>query len=136
MSHNEHNPLPEKAVELLQDKNFCVVATLREDGTIHSVPVWVDTDGDHVIVNTAEGRAWPKNLDRDPRVTCEVQNMSNPYQYVSIRGRVCERTNDGADEHIDKLAKKYLGEDKYPFRQPGEQRVIFKFAPEHVFVNR
>ena len=82
------------------------------------------------MLNTAEGRAWPRNLERDPRVTLTVQNMENPYEYLEVRGRVAERTHDGADEHIDALAKKYLGQDSYPYRQPGEQRVIIRVEPE------
>lgn len=125
-----------KAEELLRAKNFANVATLRADGSVQVAPVWVDVQDGRPVVNSAEGRAWPNNLERDPRVTLSVQNMENPYQYVEIRGRVTERTQDGADEHINALAKKYLGEDEYPFRQPGEQRVIIRIEPEHVHVNR
>ncbi|HEY2140581.1 MAG TPA: PPOX class F420-dependent oxidoreductase [Solirubrobacteraceae bacterium] len=123
-----------RSKELLQAKNFCHVATLRPDGSIHGAPVWVDVQDGHPVLNTAEGRAWPRNLERDPRVTLTVQNMENPYEYVTIRGRVAERTKDGADEHIDAMAKKYLGKDEYPFRQPGEERVIIRVHPEHVHV--
>jgi len=126
-------PLAGRAQELLKDKNFAVVATLRGDGSVHEVPVWVDVQDGMPVLNTAEGRAWPRNLERDPRVTISVQNMENPYEYVSVRGRVAERTHDGADEHIDALAKKYIGAEKYPFRQPGEQRVIIRVAPEQVY---
>jgi PPOX class probable F420-dependent enzyme len=122
--------------ELLMAKNFCHVATLRSDGTVHDVPVWVDVQAGRPVLNTAEGRAWPRNLERDPRLTLTVQNMENPYEYVEIRGRVAERTHEGADEHIDALAKKYLGQDEYPARQPGEQRVIIRVEPEHVYLNR
>ncbi len=125
-----------RAEELLRAKNFCHVATLREDGTVHTAPVWVDVDGDGLaVLNSAEGRAWPRNLERDPRVTLTVQNLDNPYEYVEIRGRVAERTNDGADEHIDALAKKYLGVDEYPYRQPGEQRVIIKVEADRAHVS-
>jgi PPOX class probable F420-dependent enzyme len=120
--------------ELLKATNFCNVATLRQDGSVHAVPVWVDLQDGLPTLNTAEGRAWPRNLERDPRVTLTVQNMENPYEYVMIRGRVAERTHEGADEHIDALAKKYLGQDTYPARQPGEQRVIIRVEPEHVHV--
>jgi len=120
---------------LLKGKNFANVATLRQDGSVQVAPVWVDVDGGRAVVNSAKGRAWPTNLERDPRVTLSVQNMDNPYEYVEIRGRVVEQTTDGADEHIDSLAKKYLGQDEYPYRQPGEQRVIIRIEPEHVFVN-
>jgi PPOX class probable F420-dependent enzyme len=120
--------------ELLKDKNFCNVATLRSDGSVHAVPVWVDVKDGQPLLNTAEGRAWPRNLERDPRVTLTVQNMQNPYEYLEVRGRMAERTHEGADEHIDQLAKKYMGVDEYPLRQPGEQRVIIRIAPERVHV--
>ena len=87
------------------------------------------------VLNSVEGRAWARNLERDPRITLTVQNMENPYEYVEVRGKVAERTHDGADEHIDALAKKYLGVDSYPYRQAGEQRVIIRVEPEHVHVN-
>jgi PPOX class probable F420-dependent enzyme len=120
--------------ELLKAKNFCHVATLRPDGSVHGVPVWVDVQDGRPVLNTAEGRAWPRNLERDPRVTLTVQNMENPYEYLEVRGRVAERTHEGADAHIDSLAKKYLGEDTYPYRQPGEQRLIIRVEPEHARV--
>jgi len=119
-----------RAEELLKAKNFCNVATLRADGSVHAAPVWVDVEDGKPVVNTAEGRAWPRNLERDPRVTLTVQNLENPYEYLEIRGHVAERTREGADEHIDGLAKKYLDKDTYPFRQPGEQRVIIRVEPE------
>jgi PPOX class probable F420-dependent enzyme len=109
------------------------VATLRADGSVQVAPVWVDVQDGKPVVNSAEGRAWPRNLERDERVTIAVQNLENPYEYVEVRGRVAERTHDGADEHIDSLAKKYMGVDSYPMRQPGEQRVIFRIEPEHVY---
>jgi len=123
-----------RAEELLKGKNFCHVATIREDGTVHGVPVWVDVQDGKAVLNTAEGRAWPRNLERDPRVTLTVQNMENPYEYVEIRGTVAERTHDGADEHIDAMAKKYMDADSYPLRQPGEQRLIIRVEPQHTKV--
>ncbi len=120
------------AEELLKGKNFCTVSTLRGDGSIHAAPVWVDVQDGRAVLNTAEGRAWPRNLARDPRVTLTVQNMENPYEYVTVRGRVTERTHEGADAHIDSMAMKYLGQDTYPYRQPGEQRVIIRVEPEYV----
>jgi PPOX class probable F420-dependent enzyme len=123
-----------RAEELLKAKNFAHVATLRADGSMQVAPTWVDVQDGRPTLNTAEGRAWPRNLERDPRITLEVQNVGNPYEYVEIRGRVVERTHEGADEHIDQLAKKYLGVDQYPMRQPGEQRVIIRVEPEHVRV--
>ncbi len=120
---------------LLEGTNFCHVGTIRKDGTPHVVPVWVDIENDEVLLNTAEGRAWLANSDRDPRVTLTVQNLANPYEYVTIRGQVSERTHDGADAHIDALAKKYLDKDEYPFRQPGEVRVKIRVTPEHLTHN-
>jgi PPOX class probable F420-dependent enzyme len=120
---------------LLENPNFAHVATIRCDGSPHVVPVWVDVDNGHVALNSAEGRAWPANARRDPRVAITVQNLDNPYEYVTIRGRVVADTHEGADEHIDKLARKYLGQDTYPFRQPGEQRVLFRIEPERVIYN-
>lgn len=124
-----------RAEELLRGRNFCHVSTLRRDGSVHTAPVWVDVQDGQAVLNTAEGRAWPRNLERDPRVTLTVQNMENPYEYLEVRGRVAERSHAGADEHIDALAKKYMGVDEYPLRQPGEQRVILRVAPEHVHVH-
>ncbi len=118
--------------DLLEAPNFCHVATVRKDGTPYVVPTWVDVDGDRVVLNTADGRLWPKNLRRDPRVTLTVSPTDNPYEYLTIRGRVAEETKDGAEEHIDKMAQKYLGQDTYPYRQPGEERVMFRIEPEDV----
>ncbi|HWX52793.1 MAG TPA: PPOX class F420-dependent oxidoreductase [Solirubrobacteraceae bacterium] len=123
-----------RAEDLLTGKNFAHVATLRADGSPQVSPTWIDVQDGRPVLNTAEGRTWPRNLERDPRITLEVQNMENPYEYVEIRGRVAERTHEGADEHIDQLAKKYLGVEQYPMRQPGEQRLIIRVEPEQVRV--
>jgi PPOX class probable F420-dependent enzyme len=123
-----------RAEELLQAKNFCHVSTLRSDGSVHTAPVWIDVQDGQPVLNTAEGRAWPRNLDRDPRVTLTIQNLEQPYEYVEVRGKVAERTHDGADAHIDWLAKKYMGVDEYPLRKPGEQRLIIRVDPERVKV--
>jgi len=105
---------------------------LMADGSPQASVVWVDTDGKNVIFNTAEGRFKSKHLRRDPRVAVVVYNADMPYQQVMIRGKAIEFTHEGADEHINKLAKKYLDLDEYPYRQPGEQRVIIKIEPERV----
>jgi PPOX class probable F420-dependent enzyme len=123
-----------RAEELVRGRNFAHIGTLRADGSVQVSPTWVDVQDGRVALNTAEGRAWPHNLERDPRITLEVQNFENPYEYVEIRGRVAERTHEGADEQIDLLAKKYLDVDKYPMRQPGEQRVIIRVEPDYVKV--
>jgi PPOX class probable F420-dependent enzyme len=117
--------------KLLDAPNFVHLATIMPDGSPQVSAVWVEYDGKHVLVNTAEGRQKPRNLRRDPRVALSVVDQQNPYASATIRGRVVEMTHDGADEQIDKLAKKYLGEDKYPFRQAGEQRLAIKIEPEH-----
>lgn len=118
--------------ELLEARNFCHVATLDNDGRPYVAVVWVDVNGEDVLLNSAEGRAWPEHLRRDPRLTLTVVNSENPYEYVTIRGRVVEMTHDGADEHIDKMAKKYFGVDEYPARAPGEVRVLIRVRPEKV----
>lgn len=126
--------LPEPAARLIEGKNFAHLATLMSDGSPQVTPVWVDREGDLVVVNTAEGRVKSKNITRDPRVALSIQDSANPYHMALIRGRVVKRTNEGADEHIDKLAKKYLGKDKYPWRRPSEKRMILKISPDRVFV--
>jgi PPOX class probable F420-dependent enzyme len=123
-----------RAEELLQAKNFCHVSTLNRDGSVHTAPVWIDVQDGRPVLNTAAGRVWPRNLERDPRVTLTVQNLENPYEYLEVRGKVAERTTDGADAHIDALAKKYLGVEDFQGRQPGEQRLIFRVDPERVNV--
>jgi PPOX class probable F420-dependent enzyme len=120
------------ARELLEAPNFCQVGSLRRDGSPAVVPTWVDIEGDLAVINTADGRAWVNNVRRDPRVNLTVLNQDNPYEFVSIKARMVEDTTEGADAHIDKLAQKYLGEEKYPFRSEGEVRMIFKFAAEKV----
>ena len=123
--------IPEKYVDLFSKKAFANLATVNPDGTPQVTPVWVDYDGTHVLVNSARGRRKDKNMETNPAVAISIPDPDNPYRYLEVRGRVAEITEDGADEHIDKMAKKYLGQDKYPFRQPGEVRVLFKIQPLH-----
>jgi PPOX class probable F420-dependent enzyme len=123
--------LPEGVRKLFEGRNFAHIATLMPDGSPQVTAVWVEYDGRHILVNSAEGRAKPRNLRHDARVALSIVDQDNPYTSATVRGRVVEITHGGADAHIDKLAKKYLGQDTYPFRQPGEQRVIFKIEPEH-----
>ncbi len=118
--------------KLFQGKNFVSLATLMEDGSPHVTPVWVDIDGNTILINTAEGRVKEKNLQRDKRVALSIFDHQNPYHMVSIRGKVTEITTQGADEHIDKLAKKYFGLDEYPYRSPDEKRIIVKIKPEKI----
>jgi PPOX class probable F420-dependent enzyme len=126
--------IPEQAARLFQEPNFGFLATIMEDGSPQVSPVWVDIDTADglVLVNSAYGRVKMKNLARDPRVAISVADRTNPYTMVTVRGRVVEQTTEGADSHIDLMAKKYLGADKYPFRAPGEKRVLLKIKPEKV----
>jgi len=129
--------LTEPIARLFQGKNFAFVSTLMKDGSPQITPTWVDIEKNNeysILVNTAEGRIKHKNLSRDPRLAISVINGGNPYEMVTIQGKVIEQiTRDAADEHIDKLAKKYLDLDKYPGRSPGEKRVILKIKPEKIF---
>jgi PPOX class probable F420-dependent enzyme len=122
--------IPEKYRDLFDKKAFASLTTLMPDGSPQVTPVWVDYDGKHVVVNTAKDRVKDRNMRRDPRVSLAIIDPDNPYRYLEVRGRVANITENGADAHIDKMAKKYLGADKYPYRQPGEVRVLYKIAPE------
>ncbi len=115
-----------------QGANFVALATEDEAGKPRQAVIWADLEDDRIAVNSAEGRRWPANVRRQPEVSLVVVNRENPYEYAEIRGRVVEDTHNGADEHIDRLAKKYLGVDTYPGRKPGEQRVKFLIEPERV----
>jgi PPOX class probable F420-dependent enzyme len=117
--------------KLLSEPNHAVVSTLNRDGSVHNTVAWISAEDGTVAVNSARGRKWPANLERDPRVTVVVYEQGNPYNYVEIRGSATA-TGEGADAHINALAKKYIGQDEYPFRQPGEERIKFVIAPDHV----
>jgi PPOX class probable F420-dependent enzyme len=123
--------IPEKYRDLFQKKAFASLTTLMPDGSPQTTPVWVDVDGDRVVFNSAKGRQKDRNVRRDPRVALAIIDPDNPYRYLEIRGKVEEITEQGADKHIDKMAKKYLGQDKYPYGQSGEVRVMYKIRPEH-----
>jgi len=121
--------------KLFEGKNFAFLATLMKDGTPHVTPTWADIDKSNniILINTAKGRVKHRNISRDPRVGISVIDSSNPYHMVSVRGKVIEQINGKeADEHIDKLAKKYLGKDKYPGRASGEERLLLRIKPQHV----
>jgi len=124
--------IDDRSRELLEAKNFAHVATISSDGTPHTAVAWIDVDGDVAQVNSAAGRDWPANLRRDPRVTITVVNRENPYEYVTIKGEAIEITPEGADEHIDSLAKKYLDKDEYPFRLEDEVRLKIRIRPDKV----
>ena len=124
--------IPDSHLDVFTKKAFANLATLMPDGQPQVTPVWVDFDGHYVVINTAEGRQKDKNLQRDGRVALSIADPDNPYRYLEVRGRVTGRTLEGADQHIDAMAKKYLDKDKYPGRKPGEVRVIYKVEPQHV----
>jgi PPOX class probable F420-dependent enzyme len=128
------NVIPEKYVDLFHKRAFASLGTVMPDGRPQVTPVWCDFDGQHVIFNSARGRQKDRNVRRDPRVALAVIDPDNPYRHMEIRGTVVEITEEGAAQHIDKMAKKYLGVDKYPYGQPGEVRVIYKVRPEHTTV--
>jgi PPOX class probable F420-dependent enzyme len=123
--------IPEKYRDLFNKKAFASLGTLMPDGRPQVTPVWVDVEGDLVLINSAKGRQKDRNLRRDPRVSLAIIDPDNPYRYLELRGRVVEITEQGASEHIDKMAKKYLGVDKYPYKNPNEIRVIYKIQPDH-----
>jgi PPOX class probable F420-dependent enzyme len=124
--------IPEQFKDLFTKVAFAHLATLMSDGSPQVTPVWVDYDGAYVRVNSAKGRVKDKNMRRDRRVALSIQDPDNPYRYLAIQGDVVEITENGADAHIDALAKKYLGKERYPFRSRGEVRVIYKIRPNKV----
>ncbi|HEU5464413.1 MAG TPA: PPOX class F420-dependent oxidoreductase [Candidatus Binatia bacterium] len=124
--------VPDEYGDLLKKPGFAHLATLMKDGSPQVTPVWCDYDGTHVRVNSAKERLKDKNMRRDKRVALSIQDPDNPYRYMAIRGTVEQITQDGADAHIDALAKKYLGKERYPFRAPGEVRVIYRIRPDRV----
>ena len=123
-----------KAEKLFEDKNLVFIATLMRDGSPQLSPVWANYEDDHILVNTAEGRIKHKNVLRDPRVAISVVDNSNPLDMTTIRGKVVEIIPDYEYEHANRLTKKYMGKEKYPFRRPEEKRIIFKILPERVYV--
>jgi len=126
--------ITEPIAKLIEGKNFAFISTLMKDGSPQATPTWIDIENRKtLLINTAEGRQKQKNISRDARVAISIIEHNNPYHMVMIRGRVIEQTNAGADEHIDKLAKKYLGLEKYPMRSSEEKRIILKIKPEKVF---
>ncbi|MDQ3967133.1 MAG: PPOX class F420-dependent oxidoreductase [Thermoproteota archaeon] len=131
-----HDSITDPSIaKFFEEMNFAFLATLMKGGSPHVTPTWVDIDKSNntILINTAKGRIKHRNISRDPRVAVSVIDSSNPYHMVTVRGRVIEQINGKeADEHIDKLAKKYLGKDKYPGRAPGEERVLLRIKPEIV----
>ena len=123
--------IPEKYRDLFNKKAFASLGTIMPSGEPQVTPVWIDIEGDHLLINSAKGRQKDRNLRRDPRVSIAIIDPENPYRYLEIRGRVSEITEQGGAAHLDKMAKKYLGVDKYPWSKPGDVRVIYKIQPEH-----
>ncbi len=119
-------------VNLLREPAYAQIATVNKDGSPQITQVWVDTDGRNILVNTNTWRQKTKNVQRDKRVSINVFDPKNPYRIITARGKVIDVTRQGADELIDNLAKKYLSEDKYPWRKPGEERVTLTIQPEKI----
>jgi PPOX class probable F420-dependent enzyme len=126
--------IPESHHDLLKDetKAFAYLATTMTDGSPQVTPVWFNTDGKHILVNTAQGRIKDRNMRARPQVALCIADPGNPYRYLQIRGKVVEFTTQGADAHIDALAGKYTGTSKYTFGKMGEKRVTYKILPEKV----
>ncbi len=123
--------LPQSVKKILQDKAYGHVITFNADGKPQPTMVWIDVEGDEVLFNTAEGRLKPKNLRRDHRIVISVQDRNDPQSYMVFHGKASV-TEAGADEHIDKLAKRFLGVDKYPFRRPGEKRLVVRVKVDRI----
>jgi PPOX class probable F420-dependent enzyme len=124
--------IPEKFMDLVREPAFANLATVMKDGSPHVTPVWFDYDGECVRINSARGRVKDRNMRNHPQVALSIMDPKNPYRYLEIRGHVTEITEDGADEHIDRLAKKYLNVDTFPNRSANEVRVLYRITPEHV----
>lgn len=118
--------------DIFSKKALVHIATRMPDGSPQVSPVWVDLDGDRIVVNSAKGRLKDRNMRADPRVALSVTDPDNPYVAIMIRGKVVKITEEGADAHIDKMAKKYLGQDRYPNRMPDEVRVLYYIEPERI----
>jgi PPOX class probable F420-dependent enzyme len=125
-------PLPDSVKQLIDSRSFANVATLMPDGSPHVVMTWVDRDGDTILINTIVGSRKHRNAKRDSRVALTIIDMKNEFNTAVIRGRVKEVTTEGAEDHIDRMSKKYLGQDKYPMRGPGMNRVLIKIEPLRV----
>jgi len=123
-----------KIIKLFEEPNLVFIATIMKDGSPQLSPVWADFKDEHVLVNTAEGRIKHKNVLRDPRVAISVVNHNNPLDMTTIRGKVIDIIPDYEYKHANKLTKKYMGKEIYPFKQSGEKRIIFKILPERVYV--
>ena len=117
--------------ELLSQPNHATVSTLNEDGSIHAAVAWISLEDGVLAVNSAEGRHWPANLKRNPEISVLVYPPDNPYEYIAVDG-TASGSRDDADDHVNRLAKLYIDQDEYPFRQPGEVRVKYTITPRRV----
>ena len=133
-TQKQSGPIPDEFLDLFQKKTFAHLATLMPNGTPHVTSVYVDYDGKHILINSARGRVKDKNMEERRDVAIQIPDPDNTDRYIAVRGRVVEITEDGADEHLDKLAQRYLEKDKYPpsMRFEGEVRCIYKIEPKHV----
>ncbi len=127
--------LDSNVVSMIKDKSFAYVALIDTDGFPHVTPVWVDTDGERIIINTSVGRKKQRLAKKGATVSVTITNPSNPYKYVLIKGRVAEQTREGADDHIDQMAYKYMGVEKYPKRSQDEKRVLIYIEPVKILKN-
>ena len=134
-SKGKKSVLSEPVIKIIKDKNFAFLGTIMRNGRPQVSPIWIDIDDNNniILINTANGRIKQKNISRDPRVSLSLVDKNNPYSMITIQGTVIEQTTIGADEHIDKLAKKYLNTDRYPSHSPSIQRVICKIKPEKMY---
>ncbi len=127
--------IPDSHLDLFQKRAFAHLVTLMPDHSPQVTPVWVDFDGEHILINTARGRCKERNVQRDRRVALSILDPDNPYRYIEVRGRVIEITAEGADAHIDRMAQKYTGQKRFLWRSPGEVRVLLKIKPEKVIAH-
>lgn len=131
--------LTEPLVKFFRGRNFAFLGTLNRDGSPQVTPTWIDIEEngedrkEMILLNTAMNRVKQKNVSRDPRVSISIADDDNPYSMITVKGRVVEQTTKGANEHIDKLAKKYLNAERYPAHSPNVKRVILKIKPEKIF---
>ena len=126
--------MDDKIIKLFEEPNLVFIATIMKDGSPQLSPVWADFKDGYVLVNTAEGRIKHKNILRDPRVAISVVNHNDPLDMTTIRGKVVDIIPDYEYKHANKLTKKYMGKEIYPFKQPGEKRIILKILPERVYI--
>ncbi|MDQ3840166.1 MAG: PPOX class F420-dependent oxidoreductase [Thermoproteota archaeon] len=133
MGHRLEKITDEKIVKLFEGRSFAFLATVNKDGSPQVTPTWIDRDNEFILVNTAMGRVKLRNVSRDPRVSISMVDEQNPYSMVTISGKVTEQIYKGADEHIDRLAKRYLDVESYPSHSPEVKRVILRIKPEKIF---